>query len=188
MTVDLASPTYVPGTTPYPWPWDGVLDRGRLAVLVICERDTVELGAEATAVVTAAARQDVPVVHVSTGPPGGAAAGLRVPGPPPDEDIRALGWDGFAGSGLDAALRRRRVDRLLLVGSCLETGIHSTLRSANDRGYECLVVADACAAADPALAGPALSMIEMSGGIFGAVGACAGVLRALAESEGDLPT
>jgi nicotinamidase-related amidase len=154
-------------------------------VLVICGREATELSAPAADVVEAATSRGIPVVHVSTGPPGGAATGLRLPGPPADEDVRARGWDGFYDSGLDAVLRRHHVDRLLLVGDCLETGVHSTLRSANDRGYECLLVADACTAAEPSLAAPALSMIEMSGGIFGAVGHAADVLRALAPNQGE---
>ena len=44
------------------------------------------------------------------------------------------------------------------------------MRSANDRGYECLLVADATTAIDPDVTPRALSMVEMSGGIFGAIG------------------
>jgi nicotinamidase-related amidase len=61
------------------------------------------------------------------------------------------------------------------------------MRSANDRGYECLLVADACRPVDPALRAPALSMIEMSGGIFGAVGQSAQVLRALTTYPRGVP-
>jgi nicotinamidase-related amidase len=43
------------------------------------------------------------------------------------------------------------------------------MRSANDRGYECLLISDACSPLDPSLVGAASRMIEMSGGIFGAV-------------------
>jgi nicotinamidase-related amidase len=60
------------------------------------------------------------------------------------------------------------------------------MRSANDRGYECLLVIDACAAYDLALIAPSVSMIEMSGGIFGAVGTAAAVLDAfVAEPRGE---
>ncbi len=44
------------------------------------------------------------------------------------------------------------------------------MRSANDRGYECLLVIDACVPHDPELVAASRSQIEMSGGIFGAVG------------------
>ena len=70
-------------------------------------------------------------------------------------------------------------DLLLLVGLGLETTVHSTMRSANDRGYECLLVVDACAPLDPDAVPNAVSMVEMSGGIFGAVGLTDPVLAAL---------
>jgi nicotinamidase-related amidase len=57
--------------------------------------------------------------------------------------------------------------------------VHSTLRSANDRGYECLTIADACLAADTETQRGAISSIEMSGGIFGAVGSTDAVIAAL---------
>ncbi len=56
-----------------------------------------------------------------------------------------------------------------MCGLGLEGPVHSTLRSANDRGFECLLVIDGCAAMDPTVADAAIRMIEMSGGIFGAV-------------------
>ncbi len=57
------------------------------------------------------------------------------------------------------------------------------MRSANDRGYECLLVVDACAPLDPDLVAPATSMVEMSGGIFGAIGTTDPVLAALGQAS-----
>jgi nicotinamidase-related amidase len=88
----------------------------------------------------------------------------------PDDTIVAAGVDGFFDSSLESVLRRRRIERVIFVGVGLETSVHSTMRSANDRGYECLLVLDACVAYDQQMLAPAVSMIEMSGGIFGAVG------------------
>ena len=99
--------------------------------------------------------------------------------------IAAVGIDGFHGSPLDTLLRGARTDRLLLAGAGLETCVHSTMRSANDRGYECLLVTDACAAYDEQLVAQAISMIEMSGGIFGAVATSAAVLDALPATRSD---
>jgi nicotinamidase-related amidase len=115
-----------------------------------------------------------------------------VAGPPPDLVVTARGLDAFFGSGLDTALRARGIERLLLAGAGLETAVHSTMRDANDRGYECLLVVDACTAVDPALVPAAVSMVEMSGGIFGAVGRTAEVLAALGshaptEPAGPIP-
>ena len=87
--------------------------------------------------------------------------------------------DGFYASPLDATLRALGRDQLVVCGQWLETGVHSTMRSANDRGYECLLAIDACVPYDPDLAAASRSQIEMSGGIFGAVGESAAVIDAL---------
>ena len=92
--------------------------------------------------------------------------------------VRAAGIDGFYGSDLDPVLRRLGRSHLLLVGLGLETTVHSTMRRANDRGYECLLVADAALAIDDRLRPASISSIEMSGGIFGAVGTTDPVLAA----------
>lgn len=89
--------------------------------------------------------------------------------PAPDGWLAAPQIDGFYDSRLDSHLRTHGRDQLLLVGSWLETTVHSTLRSANDRGYECLVVSDLCTSYQDDLRAGSLSCIEMSGGIFGAI-------------------
>ncbi len=96
--------------------------------------------------------------------------------------VAAAGIDAFFGSPLDPVLRSLGTDLLLLVGLGLETTVHSTMRSANDRGYECLLVVDACAPLDPDAVPNAVSMVEMSGGIFGAVGLTDPVLAALTRA------
>ena len=63
---------------------------------------------------------------------------------------------GFYGSRLDIELRRRGIDRLAVGGLGLETAVYSTLATANDRGYECLALADASAPHDPAVGERAL--------------------------------
>ena len=67
----------------------------------------------------------------------------------------------------------------VVAGHGLEGPVHSTMRGANDMGYECLLVLDAATVLVPGLAGPSRSMVEMSGGIFGAVGRSADVVAAL---------
>lgn len=93
--------------------------------------------------------------------------------------IEAAGLDGFYGSRLDAQLRAAGVDRLLLAGFGLEGPVHSTLRGANDRGYECLTLADCCATCEPECRDGALRSITMSGGIFSAIGTTAALCEAL---------
>lgn len=115
--------------------------------------------------------------------------GARAPRSGPDTEValadlgamvlHAGGIDAFYASSLEHVLRHRGVDCLLLAGYGLETTVHSTLRRANDMGMECLVVVDACAPVDPSLVPSAVSMVEMSGGIFGAVGTTTAVLAFL---------
>ena len=95
--------------------------------------------------------------------------------------VDAAGFDGFYGSGLDVTLRNDRRTQLVMVGFAAEVCVDSTLRSANDQGYECLVVADACAPLDPDIGHRALRSVTMSGGIFGAVGTTASLYSALVE-------
>jgi hypothetical protein len=147
-------------------------------------RDAAAAEARAGDLATAVAVAGGAVLAVGHAPPPRAARPAAGHGDaPPDLALasahRAAGIDAFYGSDLDAALRARGATHLLVAGHGLEGPVHSTLRTANDRGYECLLVLDAASALVPDLGGPARSMVEMSGGIFGAVGATADVLAAL---------
>lgn len=130
-------------------------------------------------VVVAATRRPV-----RTGAPdvGDAAAGApdwqALVGPADVDDVvTAKGLDAFFGSDLELVLHTTGTRRLLLAGAPLETSVHSTLRTANDRGIECLLLQDACVPADAGLRTASLSMVEMSGGVFGAVGSAGGAAR-----------
>lgn len=177
--------TTVAETTPYPWPWNGTIRPATLA-LVVTGWDERWHGATGPcpSVVAAVERLASAVDRVVT---VGHDEARRWPDgallTPPDlggVHLRAAGIDGFYGSPLDHLLRRWGVDTVLLAGLGLETTVHSTMRTANDAGLECLCVVDACAPVDPTVTASAVSMIEMSGGIFGAVGTTANVLSALA--------
>ena len=63
----------------------------------------------------------------------------------------------------------------------METAVYSTLGAANDRGYECLALADASAFHDAGVGPRALASITMSGGIFAAVGTTSALCDALLE-------
>jgi len=176
---------HVTGTTPYPWPYDGDLGGPGTALLVVLPVgiDPPE-ATEPVASAVRAAGGKVIVVRTTAPAPGGH----RLPGIPSeaaagvaDLDLTAGGVDGFYASDLDLVLRTGRVRRLLLTGVGLETCVHSTMRDANDRGYECLLVLDACVPIDPSLVAASVSSIEMSGGIFGAVGTSADVVTALSS-------
>lgn len=189
-----AGATHVAGTEPYPWPYDGRVVGDTLAlVLAGWDRRWAGRAAHGTATVAACGRLAagvaasgglvVAVDHGETGTTAGH------PGPPepvelvlpvPPVVVGAAGLDGLHGGPLDDLLRRAGRTHLLVAGFGLEGPVHSTLRSANDRGYECLLVTDACAPLDEGLAGAAAHTVTMSGGIFGAVGRLDPVLAALA--------
>jgi nicotinamidase-related amidase len=61
------------------------------------------------------------------------------------------------------------------------------MRAANDRGYECLLVADACTSLAPELAFNACEMVRFSGGIFGAFADTADVIGTLAGPDASGP-
>jgi nicotinamidase-related amidase len=183
----------VANTTPYAWPFDGVIDPACTAlVLAGCDAFSAVRtpGDPAAAANIEALRQHlatagvlVVLVHHPLPPTHGAPTTPATPSTPlgvrdGELIITAAGLDGFYGSALDATLRRNGRTHLLLAGLGFETAVHSTLRRANDRGYECVTVADACACGDPDLRHASISSIEMSGGIFGAIGATADVLAA----------
>jgi biuret amidohydrolase len=200
---DAAAETHdrrVASTTPYAWPYDGRLDAARLA-LVVCghdaawadrcieaapDRSTPTRDRVAHALDRLAARLldlGVLVLRVRHRPDdqGAPPPPGRLAGDPRVTVTTAAGIDGFYGSQLDHRLRRAGTDQLLLGGFGLEGPVHSTMRSANDRGYECLLLRDAAAPVDAALAPSALHMVEMSGGIFGAVGTATDVLAAMGD-------
>jgi hypothetical protein len=189
---------HVAQTTPYAWPWDGVLDAGRTAVLVIeapGDSGAIDHGGLRNAEVVVATLRQAGGVAIrvltrrasSTRPFGGAASAFAAEGTgeiPTDTTVSSQGVDGFYGGPLETVLRQAKIERLLLVGGWLETSVHSTMRTANDMGFECLLVVDACAPGDADLVANSVSMIEMSGGIFGAVGTTARVIEAYAQ-EGE---
>jgi hypothetical protein len=197
-TDDRISTGHVAQTTPYAWPWNAVLDATRTAVLVVeapGDSGAIDDGRlrNAEVVVATLRRAGVLAIRVltrrasSSRPFGGAASAFSAEGTgeiPADATVSSQGVDGFFGSPLESILRQAGIERLLLVGGWLETSVHSTMRTANDMGFECLLVVDACAPGDADLVANSVSIIEMSGGIFGAVGTTARVVEAYAQ-EGE---
>lgn len=99
-----------------------------------------------------------------------------VPGEPV---IDKPGKGAFYATDLAGILNARRIETLLVCGVTTEVCVHTTVREANDRGYRCVVVADACASYIPAFHEAGIAMIKAQGGIFGWVARSGDVAAAL---------
>lgn len=98
----------------------------------------------------------------------------------PDEPvIDHLGDNAFYASDLDHLLRCRGIKNLIIAGLPTDGIVHATMRDANDRGFECLLVADACASHSPEIHEGILAITIFGNGLFGAAASTAAVLEAL---------
>ncbi|GJD71159.1 cysteine hydrolase family protein [Methylobacterium gnaphalii] len=77
------------------------------------------------------------------------------------------GKGAFYATGLGDALQARGITTLFVCGVTTEVCVHTTVREANDRGYRCVVVSDACGSYIPEFHDVGLAMIKAQGGIFG---------------------
>lgn len=98
---------------------------------------------------------------------------------PGEPVIDKPGKGAFFATDLHAILVNRGIRKLIVTGVTTEVCVSTTVREANDRGFDCLVLDDCTASYNPAFHQSALAMIAAQGGIFGWVGQSADVIAAL---------
>jgi len=104
-----------------------------------------------------------------------------VPGEPV---IDKPGKGAFYATDLETILRGRGITQLILAGVTTEVCVHTTMREANDRGFECLVLSDGTASYFPEFHRTALEMACAQDGIFGWVAPSTSVIAAISNKTG----
>ncbi|KIW63044.1 hypothetical protein PV04_09922 [Phialophora macrospora] len=92
------------------------------------------------------------------------------------------GRGSFAHTDFEHLLKIRGIRNLVLCGVTTDVCVSTTMREANDRGFDCLLLEDATAAATAQLHNATVESVKMEGGIFGAVARSADVVQAMTRN------